>query len=70
MSRPSTRTWLWQLSYALLGFAFLVSLFIAIMGWSTPTFWLCLSIAAASIVLLAVLSRVLNAPRPPSTPIE
>ena len=62
--KPITgRTWLWQLSFAILGFAFFASIFIAIMAWGTPSFWTCIAVAAGSIVLLATLNRLINHPR-------
>jgi uncharacterized membrane protein len=55
----SSRTWLWQLSYAILGFAFLVSpIAMAVTGnWIVPAI-----VAVACIVLLFVLNRVINGP--------
>lgn len=54
------RTWLWQLSYAILGLCFLVGLFISIPAWGTRGQVWCLVFAGGSIVLLGVLNRVIN----------
>jgi hypothetical protein len=57
---PDTRkTWLWQLSYAVLGFAFLMSpIAMAVTGnWIVPAI-----VGVASIVLLILLNRVINGP--------
>jgi hypothetical protein len=56
-------TWLWQLSYAVLGFIFLISTFIAIMAWGTTSFWTCIVVAAASIALLFLLNRLIGGAR-------
>ncbi len=60
MRSSSLQSWVWQLSYAILGFAFLVSLFLGVMSWGTPEFWVCVGVAAGSIVLLGVLGWALR----------
>ena len=60
------RTWLWQLSYSVLGLAFFVGLLLSIASWSTRPFYFWLSIFIGSLMLLAILSRFLNTPQPPS----
>jgi hypothetical protein len=56
--QPTTRqTWLWQLSYAILGFIFLMS---PIVMTATGGFVIPFAISAAAIVLLFILDRVWN----------
>ena len=59
MQPETQRTWLWQLSYAVLGFAFLMSpIAMAVTGN-----WVVTAITAVScIVLLFILNRVINGP--------
>ncbi len=63
----TTRRWLWQLSYALLGLAFFVGLFLSFAAWSTHPFYIWAAVSLGSLTLLFILNRVLNPPRQPNT---
>jgi hypothetical protein len=56
----NARTWLWQLSYALLGLGFLIGLFLSLAAWGTGLFYLWATISVGSIVLLSLLGRLLR----------
>jgi hypothetical protein len=64
--QPGPRqTWLWQLSYALLGLGFFVGMFLSVASWGTGLFYLWSSISLGSIILLAFLDRVFHPRRRP-----
>ncbi|HMN40879.1 MAG TPA: hypothetical protein PKE29_08535 [Phycisphaerales bacterium] len=67
MNPDTKRTWLWQTSYAVLGFCFLMSpvAMIATGNWIIPAI-----VGLAAIGLLFVLNRVINRPPPPIPPTE
>lgn len=56
----ASRTWLWQLSYALLGLGFLIGMFLSIASWGTNAFYFWAVISLGSILLLALLGRRLR----------
>lgn len=56
----TSRVWLWQLSYAILGLGFLIGLFLSIASWGTTVFYLWACISLGSILLLALLGRRLR----------
>jgi hypothetical protein len=57
------RTWLWQLSYALLGLCFFVGLIFSAFSWGTNRMYLWVGVSLGSVVLLAALNRLMHGRR-------